>query len=106
MSALHREFSSPDCLLEMFARGKPTNEKIISLFDPNPETRAQGKALSYLKRFVREMEDERLTKFLRSCKGSNKVCGQKITINFNNLEGAERQPVADTRGAVLDLPAT
>ena len=29
LSALHREVSSPDCPLEMFARGKPTNEKII-----------------------------------------------------------------------------
>ena len=30
LSALHREVSSPDCPLEMFARGKPTNEKIIN----------------------------------------------------------------------------
>ena len=32
-----------------------------------PEARAQVEALSYLKRFVRGMEDERLTKFLRFC---------------------------------------
>ena len=30
LSALHREVSSPDFPLEMFARGKPTNEKIIN----------------------------------------------------------------------------
>ena len=30
LSALHREVSSPDCPLEMFARGKLTNEKIIN----------------------------------------------------------------------------
>ena len=95
-----------DSLLEMFARGKPTSKKIISLFDANPKTKAQGEALSYLKRYVRGMEDEKLTKFLRFCTGSNMVCVEKITINFNNLEGAERRPVAHTCGAVLDLPAT
>ena len=106
LSALHREFPTTDSLLDMFARGKPTSKKIISLFDANPETRAQGEALSYLKRYVRGMEDEKLTKFLRFCTGSNMVCVEKITINFNNLEGAERRPVAHTCGAVLDLPAT
>ena len=30
LSAFHREFSSTDYLLEMFARGKPTNKKIIT----------------------------------------------------------------------------
>lgn len=106
MSPLHRQFSSPDCLLEIFVRGKPTSKKIISLFEANPETRAQEEALSYLKHFVRGMEDEKLTKLLRFCTGSNLVCVEKITINFNNLEGAERRPVAHTYGAVLDLPAT
>ena len=100
------DFSSTDSLLEMFARGKPTSKKIISLFDANPETRAQEEALSYLKHFLRGMEHEKLTKFLRFCTGSNMVCVEKITINFNNFEGAERRPVAHTCGAVLDLPAT
>lgn len=103
LSALHREFLSTDSLLEMFARIKPTSKKIISLFDTNPETRAQEEALSYLKHFVRGMEHEKLTKFLRFCTGSNMVCVEKITINFNNLEGVERRPVAHTCRAVLDL---
>ena len=30
LSPFHCEFSSTDCLLEMFARGKPTNKKIIT----------------------------------------------------------------------------
>lgn len=106
LSALHREFLSTHSLLEMFAQIKPTSKKIISLFDANPETRAQEEALSYLKLFVWGMEQEKLTKFLRFCTGSNMVCIEKITINFNNLEGAERRPVAHTCGAVLDLPAT
>jgi len=106
LSALHRGFSSTDSLLEMFARGKPTSKKIISLFDTNPETRAQEEEVSFLKRFVWGIRNEKLTKFLRFCTGSNMACVEKITINFNNLEGAERQPVAHTCGAVLDLSAT
>ena len=65
LSALHRAFSCTDSLLEMFAQGKPTSKKIMSLFDANPETRAQEEALSYLKRFVQGMEHQKLTKFLR-----------------------------------------
>ena len=37
LSAFHREFSLTDRLLEMFARGKPTNEKIIT-FHANLKT--------------------------------------------------------------------
>ena len=107
LSALHREFSpSTDSHLEMFAQGKPTGKKIIPLFGTNPETRAQENALSYLKQFGRGMENEKLTKFLRFCTGSNMVCINKTTISFNNLEGAKRRPVAHTCGAVLDLPTT
>ncbi|CAH3132861.1 unnamed protein product [Pocillopora meandrina] len=37
LSAFHREFSSTDCLLEMFSRGKLTNKKIIT-FHANLKT--------------------------------------------------------------------
>ena len=81
-SAFHRfrqQFSSTDCLLEMFARGKPTNKKIIT-FHANLKTSAQGESLSYLKAlFWGGMEDEKLTKFLRFCTGSYMVCVEKIT---------------------------
>ena len=81
-SAFHRfrqQFSSTDCLLEMFARGKPTNKKIIT-FHANLKTSAQGESLSYLKPlFWGGMEDEKLTKFLRFCTGSYMVCVEKIT---------------------------
>ena len=79
LSAFHCEFSSTDCLLEMFARGKPTNKKIIT-FHANLKTSAQGESLSYLKPlFWGGMEDEKLTKFLRFCTGSYMVCVEKIT---------------------------
>ena len=55
-SAFHRfrqQFSSTDCLLEMFARGKPTNKKIIT-FHANLKTSAQGESLFYLKPFFGE----------------------------------------------------
>ena len=52
-SEFHREFSSTDCLLEMFARGKPTNKKIIT-FHANLKTSARGESLFYLKPFFGE----------------------------------------------------
>lgn len=106
LAALHQEFASTDLLLQLFARATPTTKKVIALLDANPETNAQRDALSYLKRYVRGLEGEKLTKFLRFCTGSNMLCVEKITVSFNTLEGAERRPVAHTCGAVLDLPST
>ena len=103
---LQQEFQTPDQLQQFFERGKPTTKKVIALLDANAETNAQRETMSYLKQYVRGLESEKLTKFLRFCTGSNMMCVEKITISLNTLEGAVRRPVAHTCGAVLDLPTT
>lgn len=77
LTSLRQEFSSTDLLLQAFERGQPTNKKVITLFDANPENNAQTDSLSFLKRYVRGLDEEKLGKFLRFCTGSNMLCVEK-----------------------------
>ena len=101
-SAFHRfrqQFSSTDCLLEMFARGKPTNKKIVT-FHANLKTWAQGESFSCLKHFFRRNGRWEIKKVLKVLYRLLYGVRWKDHIGFNNLEGVH------TPRAVLNLPAT
>ena len=87
LSAFHCEFSSTDCLLEMFARGKPTNKKIVT-FHANLKTWAQGESLSCLKHFFRRNGRWEIKKVLKVLYRLLYGVRWKDHIGFNNLEGA------------------
>ncbi len=50
------------------------------------------------------MDLSELKKFLRFCTGADIMIVPKIEVNFTDLAGFERRPIAHTCGCILELP--
>lgn len=89
-------------------RAIPTNKKVIDLLKviPEPQNNGQRDAISYLKRYLRGLDHERLRKVLRFLTGANVICVDKIDVTFTSLDGFERRPIAHTCAPSLELPST
>ena len=95
----------------LFEKIRPTNRKVLDLVrSAMPiENEAEKEALNYLKRLIRGLNQQDLSRvptFLRFVTGSDMICVDKIPVQFTNLDGLERRPIAHTCGAVLELPRT
>ena len=93
-------------LNRLYEKCKPTVKKVLGLIEATPSNDPQRDVLSYLKRYIRGLEDDKLAKFLRFCTGATIICIEKIVVDFTNLDGLERRPVAHICGATLELPTT
>lgn len=93
-------------LKQLYEKSKPTVKKVLGLMEATPSSNPQRDALSYLKRYIRGLDDEKLVKFLRFCTGATIICIDKIKVHFTNLHGIERRPIAHICGALLELPTT
>jgi hypothetical protein len=86
---------------------KPTAKKVISLLHfPNALTTMESDVARHLKRYIKDIDTEKLGLFLRFCTGSNLLTVEKISVEFTSLTGCQRRPVAHTCGCVLELPRT
>lgn len=90
----------------VYNRAVPTPKKVIDLLRATPAASNQIEALSYLKRYIRGLDDEKLGKVLRFFTGASVICVDKIRVSFTHLEGSQRRPIAHTCGPCLELPAT
>ena len=82
----------------------PTPEKVLGMI-PEPEfhTMGQQTVFDYLRRYIRSLSSEDLGKLLRFMTGYS-VCGPiSICIEFNNVQGFERRPTANTCTPSLSL---
>ena len=61
---------------------------------------------NHLRRFVRELDENLLKRFLRFCTGSDLLLGKDIEVSFVNVTGLARRPVAHTCSCLLELPKT
>ena len=95
-------------LVNLFNRAIPTNKKVIDLLNvvQDPQNNGQRDAISYLKRYLRGLNDERLRKVLRYLTGANVICVDRIDVTFTCLDGFERRPIAHTCAPSLELPST
>jgi len=95
-------------LVNVLSRAIPTNKKVIDLLEviPEPQNNGQRDAISYLKRYLRGLDTERLMKVLRFLTGASVICVDKINVSFTCLDGFERRPVAHTCAPSLELPST
>ena len=99
-------FASKESFEKFYESCKPTVKKVLSMIKAKPENNSQRAALSYLQRYIRGLDDEKLTKFLRFCTSATMLCVESIEVTFTDLDGAARRPVAHTCGSVLELPTT
>lgn len=94
----------------LHARLKPTPEKVIKCLKLAEPIRLleirRRKVFQYFKDFIGALNDEDLQKFLQFVTGQNCVPKHNITVQFSNLSGAERRPVAHTCGYLIEIPET
>lgn len=100
------EFHSKESVLATYLSRIPKSKQVIELLEASPENNAQRDTLAYLQRYIRGLEGDSLSKFLRFCTGGDVLCCPRITISFNTMTGAGRRIVAHTCGLILDVPTT
>ena len=93
-------------LTSIYDNSKPTTRKVLLLFKKNDMSDNARESFDYLKRFIRALRQEDLTKFLRYCTGADIICVNEIKLLFTNSRGLERRFVAHTCGPTLEVPTT
>lgn len=93
-----------DELRNMIAKLTPTPRKLQALLHfPEVMTPKQREVENHLKRYLRELDDTKLGKFLRFSTGSDVITCDRIEIMFTNMSKFKRRPIAHTCGCVLEL---
>jgi len=100
------EVATIEGLSNLYQKVKPTNRKVLSMIEADPQNNSERAAVDFLKRFVRGMDQAQLNSFLRYVTGADVICVPHISVQFSTLDGLARRPIAHTCGSVLELPST
>ena len=93
-----------DVINAKFSSLKPTVTSVLNLFVFDEiESKEQHLAAEYLKRFVKSLSNEKVSKFLQLLTGADIIVVEKISVHFINVTGF-RKPMFRTCAPVLDLP--
>ncbi|XP_056017333.1 uncharacterized protein LOC130053787 [Ostrea edulis] len=102
-----KNLMNSDELEKAYNKLTPTGRGVIRImFSPENMSADELSTANHLKRFVKELTSDKLKRFLRFCTGSDLVAVDKITVNFVNVTGLARRPVAHTCGCLLELSKT
>lgn len=89
-------------LSKMYADLKPTTKKVLRLLKFPADMRAKQKEIEHhLRRYIRELDEEKLGKFLRFCTGSDLIVSETITVEFTEMTEFTRRPIGRTCGTFL-----
>ncbi|KAI4802712.1 hypothetical protein KUCAC02_006291 [Chaenocephalus aceratus] len=93
---------SPEALTKLLSDLQPTTKKVCKLlkFDVDLTTN-QKEVANHLKRFIRELDESKLQKFLRFCTGSDLT--DRIYVGFEKMTEFTRRPIAHTCGNILHI---
>lgn len=89
-------------------RLKPTADKIIACLrmdDTEPNHRTE-KVFEYFKDLIEDLPQEDLETLLQFITGQSCVPRRSITVNFSDLSGVERRPIAHTCSYSIEIPDT
>lgn len=84
----------------------PTAKGIIALLKSDEKRPSHSKTMQFLKLFIRSLDKDKLHKFLRFTTGSDIICVSHIDVEFTDVRGLHRCPVAHTCGPLLQIPCT
>ncbi|PFX23747.1 hypothetical protein AWC38_SpisGene11709 [Stylophora pistillata] len=85
----------------------PSTSKILSCLEENPESDGERESLKFLKRYFTGLDTpQKLSKFVRFISGSELMLFDAIQVNFTNLSGLSRRPIAHTCNTLLELSST
>jgi hypothetical protein len=95
---------SEENLIQLYADLIP-KPKIVNRILKFPESMcAEEQAVAnHLRRFIRELNDGMLGKFIRFCTGSDLIVCKEIKVSFVNTSGLARRPIAHTCSCLLEL---
>ena len=99
-------FPDVSSLDQLYSSIIPTNVKVIAMLKASPATVAGSETMAHLKRFIRGLDEAKLTTFLRFTTASDVLVTDTLTISFNNDEGLQRRPIAHTCSYTLEVPST
>ncbi|KAL3973707.1 hypothetical protein ACER0C_024914 [Sarotherodon galilaeus] len=95
---------SPEALTKLFSELQPTSKKVCQLLKFAVDLTPQQKEVkNHLKRFIRELDNIKLQKFMRFCTGSDLIVTNSIYVEFQDMTEFTRRPVEHTCGNVLQL---
>ncbi|KAK6196072.1 hypothetical protein SNE40_001367 [Patella caerulea] len=95
----------------IYSKLRPTNKKVVNILKFPKMDEVQTITSEFLKKFIRDLPCDVLSKFLRFCTGSDNLTldhdgnPKDISVIFNTLKGLERRPVGHTCGMVLEMPS-
>lgn len=93
-------------VLALYESKIPTAKGIIALLKPNEKQPSHSKTMQFLKLFIRSLDKDKLHKFLRFSTGADVICVSHIDVEFTDVRGLQRCPVAHTCGPLLQIPCT
>lgn len=103
----HRKFwekLSPSTLYDIYTSLILTPEKVNSLLSiPCSMTLLQERTCNYLRTMVGNMNPGELRCFMRFVTGSSVCLDKSISVEFSNLSGFARRPIAHTCASTLEL---
>lgn len=83
----------------------PTPKKVINIIRyPTDMDVLQSTVSKHLQRFIKDLDNNSLSDFLRFVTGSDLMIKDCISVRFVDLQGIARRPIAHTCGCVLELP--
>ncbi|CAG9823866.1 unnamed protein product [Phaedon cochleariae] len=92
-------FISFEDLLKIYEKNKPIPKNILQSLEFSEENSVS----TFLKRYIREANDDLLERLLRFCTGANMLTQRMITVNFNSSVDLYRAPVGHTCSYTLEL---
>ena len=90
----------------LYTEMKPNAKKVVKMLQFSDSlTVSENEVKNHLCRFVRELEYDMIEKFLRFCTGADMILSKNdiITVQFIQMAGLGRRPIAHTCGRVLEL---
>lgn len=101
---MHHLSITPDHLTKLLSDLQPSTKKVCQLLkfgeDITPKQKEVG---NHLKRFIRELDEIKLQKFLRFCTGSDLIVTDSIYVEFKEMTEFTRGPIGHTCGKILHI---
>lgn len=89
----------------MYANLKATSKKVLKMLRFPADLPAKQKELEYhLRRYIGELDEEKLGRFLRFYTGSDLIVSDSVTVEFIVTSDFTRRPIGGTCGKFLQLP--
>ncbi|XP_066497604.1 uncharacterized protein [Hoplias malabaricus] len=96
---------SPHRLVDIIKERVPSPQKVKTVLKfPEDMNAQQSTVARHLQRYIRELDDSILQRFLRFCTGADVVIGKHITVQFTEKKNFECRPQAHISGCLLLLP--